>query len=63
MSPVHFQWGNRAFSLAAENGCVHMMKMLMNQYDMATMKPNKAGVDSGCFCVSRPDGCLMPKCV
>ncbi|XP_075871211.1 ankyrin repeat and death domain-containing protein 1A isoform X2 [Nelusetta ayraudi] len=35
--------GNKAFSLAAESGCVDMLKMLMDEYDMATMKPNKGG--------------------
>lgn len=47
-----FQSGNKAFSLAADNGCVEMLKMLMDEYEMATMKPNQARVDSGC---------LMPK--
>lgn len=41
------QAGNKAFSLAAENGCVDMLRLLMDDYDMATMKPNKVGVDSG----------------
>ncbi|XP_028271008.1 ankyrin repeat and death domain-containing protein 1B isoform X2 [Parambassis ranga] len=37
------QSGNRAFALAAEHGCVDMLKMLMDPYNMATMKPNKRG--------------------
>ncbi|TWW60062.1 Ankyrin repeat and death domain-containing protein 1A [Takifugu flavidus] len=32
--------GNRAFGLAAENGCVDMLEMLLEQYNMDTMKPN-----------------------
>lgn len=35
--------GNNAFSLAAENGCVEMLEMLMDEYNMATMMPNKRG--------------------
>nr|XP_046242911.1 ankyrin repeat and death domain-containing protein 1B [Scatophagus argus] len=35
--------GNRPFALAAEHGCVEMLEMLMDSYDMATMKPNKSG--------------------
>uniref|UniRef100_A0A672GS47 Ankyrin repeat and death domain containing 1B n=1 Tax=Salarias fasciatus TaxID=181472 RepID=A0A672GS47_SALFA len=32
------QSGNRAFAQAAKNGCVEMLEMLMDTYDMATMK-------------------------
>uniref|UniRef100_A0AAQ5XL53 Death domain-containing protein n=1 Tax=Amphiprion ocellaris TaxID=80972 RepID=A0AAQ5XL53_AMPOC len=35
--------GHRAFALAAEHGCVEMLEMLMEPYNMATMKPNKRG--------------------
>ncbi|KAK2837365.1 hypothetical protein Q5P01_014577 [Channa striata] len=35
--------GHRAFALAAEHGCVQMLEMLMDPYEMATMKPNKRG--------------------
>uniref|UniRef100_A0A3B5BKD1 Ankyrin repeat and death domain containing 1B n=1 Tax=Stegastes partitus TaxID=144197 RepID=A0A3B5BKD1_9TELE len=35
--------GHRAFALAAEHGCVEMLEMLMEPYNMATMKPNKVG--------------------
>ncbi|XP_070689859.1 ankyrin repeat and death domain-containing protein 1B [Pempheris klunzingeri] len=35
--------GHQAFALAAEHGCVQMLEMLMDQYNMATMKPNKRG--------------------
>uniref|UniRef100_UPI0037E964DE ankyrin repeat and death domain-containing protein 1B n=1 Tax=Semicossyphus pulcher TaxID=241346 RepID=UPI0037E964DE len=37
------QSGHRAFALAAEHGCVEMLEMLMDPYNMATMKPNKRG--------------------
>uniref|UniRef100_A0A3P9CDA4 Ankyrin repeat and death domain containing 1B n=1 Tax=Maylandia zebra TaxID=106582 RepID=A0A3P9CDA4_9CICH len=33
--------GHRAFALAAEHGCVKMLQVLMEPYNMATMKPNK----------------------
>lgn len=36
-----FQSGHRAFALAAEHGCVKMLQVLMEPYNMATMKPNK----------------------
>ncbi len=39
------QSGHRPFALAAEHGCVEMLEMLMDQYNMATMKPNKVCVD------------------
>ncbi|XP_073323352.1 uncharacterized protein ankdd1b [Pagrus major] len=35
--------GNRPFALAAEHGCAEMLDMLMEPYEMATMKPNKRG--------------------
>ncbi|XP_053277690.1 ankyrin repeat and death domain-containing protein 1B isoform X1 [Pleuronectes platessa] len=35
--------GHQAFALAAEHGCVDMLQMLMNPYEMASMKPNKRG--------------------
>uniref|UniRef100_A0A8D3AC94 Ankyrin repeat and death domain containing 1B n=1 Tax=Scophthalmus maximus TaxID=52904 RepID=A0A8D3AC94_SCOMX len=35
--------GRRAFALAAEHGCVDMLEMLTEPYEMATMKPNKRG--------------------
>lgn len=35
--------GHRAFALAAEHGCVKMLQVLMEPYNMATMKPNKRG--------------------
>lgn len=35
------QSGRRAFALAAEHGCVDMLEMLTEPYEMATMKPNK----------------------
>ncbi|KAM9360086.1 uncharacterized protein ankdd1b [Symphorus nematophorus] len=35
--------GHRAFALAAEHGCVDMLEMLIDPYNMATMKPNKRG--------------------
>lgn len=35
--------------MAAENGCVEMLEMLMDEYDMATMKPNKVCVDLVCL--------------
>ncbi|XP_078808398.1 uncharacterized protein ankdd1b isoform X3 [Oryzias latipes] len=35
------QLGRRPFALAAEHGCVEMLKILMEPYNMATMKPNK----------------------
>lgn len=41
---LSFQSGNWAFTLAAEHGCVEMLDMLMNQYNMATMKPNEVRV-------------------
>ncbi|XP_034547628.1 ankyrin repeat and death domain-containing protein 1B [Notolabrus celidotus] len=34
---------HRAFALAAKHGCVEMLELLMDPYDMATMKPNKSG--------------------
>ncbi|XP_041642381.1 ankyrin repeat and death domain-containing protein 1A [Cheilinus undulatus] len=37
------QSGKRAFALAAEHGCVEMLELLMDPYEMATMKPNKKG--------------------
>ncbi|XP_047446734.1 ankyrin repeat and death domain-containing protein 1A isoform X2 [Mugil cephalus] len=37
------QSGHRAFTLAAEHGCVDMLEMLIDPYNMATMKPNKRG--------------------
>ncbi|XP_038560445.1 ankyrin repeat and death domain-containing protein 1B-like [Micropterus salmoides] len=37
------QSGHGAFALAAEHGCVQMLDMLMDPYNMATMKPNKRG--------------------
>ncbi|CAN9513308.1 unnamed protein product [Ophioblennius macclurei] len=37
------QSGNRAFAQAAKNGCVEMLEMLIDPYDMATMKPDKRG--------------------
>ncbi|XP_068994985.1 ankyrin repeat and death domain-containing protein 1B isoform X1 [Embiotoca jacksoni] len=37
------QSGHRAFALAAEHGCVEMLEILMEPYNMATMKPNKRG--------------------
>ncbi|XP_078808397.1 uncharacterized protein ankdd1b isoform X2 [Oryzias latipes] len=37
------QLGRRPFALAAEHGCVEMLKILMEPYNMATMKPNKKG--------------------
>ncbi|XP_049435757.1 ankyrin repeat and death domain-containing protein 1A [Epinephelus fuscoguttatus] len=37
------QSGHRPFALAAEHGCVEMMDMLIEQYNMVTMKPNKVG--------------------
>ncbi|XP_077601127.1 ankyrin repeat and death domain-containing protein 1A-like [Stigmatopora nigra] len=38
------QSGYCAFAMAAEHGCLQMLKMLMEpDYDMATMKPNKKG--------------------
>lgn len=30
--------------MAAENGCVEMLEMLMDEYNMATMEPNKVRV-------------------
>lgn len=36
-----FQSEHRAFALAAEHGCVKMLQVLMEPYNMATMKPNK----------------------
>uniref|UniRef100_H3DD98 Ankyrin repeat and death domain containing 1B n=1 Tax=Tetraodon nigroviridis TaxID=99883 RepID=H3DD98_TETNG len=35
--------GNRAFALAADNGCVNMLEVLREQYNMDTMKPNQTG--------------------
>ncbi|XP_030592732.1 ankyrin repeat and death domain-containing protein 1A [Archocentrus centrarchus] len=35
--------GHRAFALAAEHGCVKMLQVLMEPYNMATMKPSKRG--------------------
>ncbi|XP_051924391.1 ankyrin repeat and death domain-containing protein 1A [Hippocampus zosterae] len=38
------QSGHCTFAMAAENGCVQMLQMLMEpDYNMATMKPNKKG--------------------
>ncbi|XP_038126897.1 ankyrin repeat and death domain-containing protein 1B isoform X3 [Cyprinodon tularosa] len=37
------QSGNRPFALAAEHGSLEMLKILMEPYSMATMKPNKRG--------------------
>ncbi|XP_029017328.1 ankyrin repeat and death domain-containing protein 1A [Betta splendens] len=37
------QSGHQAFALAAEHGCVQMLEMLMEPYQMAAMKPNKRG--------------------
>lgn len=37
--------------MAAEHGCVEMLDMLMDQYNMATMKPNKVCVDFSFWCV------------
>ncbi|KAM4576696.1 ankyrin repeat and death domain-containing protein 1A [Odontesthes bonariensis] len=37
------QSGHRPFALAAEHGCVKMLEILMEPYNMATMKPNKRG--------------------
>jgi len=35
------QSGHRPFALAAEHGCVEMLEIQMEPYNMATMKPNK----------------------
>ncbi|CAJ1068896.1 ankyrin repeat and death domain-containing protein 1B [Xyrichtys novacula] len=35
--------GHRAFLLAAKHGCVEMLELLLDPYNMATMKPNKRG--------------------
>uniref|UniRef100_H2SZC4 Ankyrin repeat and death domain containing 1B n=1 Tax=Takifugu rubripes TaxID=31033 RepID=H2SZC4_TAKRU len=43
--------GNRAFGLAAENGCVDMLEMLLEQYNMDTMKPNLVCRDSFFFSI------------
>ncbi|CAG07876.1 unnamed protein product, partial [Tetraodon nigroviridis] len=40
---VENQSGNRAFALAADNGCVNMLEVLREQYNMDTMKPNQDG--------------------
>lgn len=37
------QSGHRAFALAAEHGCVETLQMLIDPYNMATMKPNMRG--------------------
>uniref|UniRef100_A0A3B3YXC9 Death domain-containing protein n=1 Tax=Poecilia mexicana TaxID=48701 RepID=A0A3B3YXC9_9TELE len=37
------QSGHLPFALAAEHGSIEMLKMLMEPYNMATMKPNKRG--------------------
>ncbi|XP_041856626.1 ankyrin repeat and death domain-containing protein 1B isoform X2 [Melanotaenia boesemani] len=37
------QSGRLPFALAAERGCVQMLEMLMEPYNMATMKPDKKG--------------------
>ncbi|XP_008417083.1 ankyrin repeat and death domain-containing protein 1B isoform X2 [Poecilia reticulata] len=37
------QSGHRPFALAAEHGSIEMLKILMEPYNMATMKPNKRG--------------------
>ncbi|XP_037536997.1 ankyrin repeat and death domain-containing protein 1B [Nematolebias whitei] len=37
------QSGHRPFALAAEHGCVDMLQILMEPYNMATMKPNQRG--------------------
>uniref|UniRef100_A0A3B3XNF9 Death domain-containing protein n=1 Tax=Poecilia mexicana TaxID=48701 RepID=A0A3B3XNF9_9TELE len=37
------QSGHLPFALAAEHGSIEMLKMLMEPYNMATMKPNKDG--------------------
>lgn len=39
-----FQSGHRPFALAAEHGCVEMLKILTDPYNMATMKPDKVCV-------------------
>lgn len=44
-----FQSGHRAFALAAEHGCVKMLQVLMEPYNMATMKPNKVR-ERTCLC-------------
>ncbi|XP_059192547.1 ankyrin repeat and death domain-containing protein 1B [Centropristis striata] len=35
--------GHRPFALAAEHGCFEMIDMLIQPYNMGTMKPNKVG--------------------
>ncbi|XP_026198084.1 ankyrin repeat and death domain-containing protein 1B [Anabas testudineus] len=35
--------GHHTYALAAENGCVQMLEMLMDPYEMASMKPNQRG--------------------
>ncbi|TNM89465.1 hypothetical protein fugu_003699 [Takifugu bimaculatus] len=39
----HFSRETGLSGLAAENGCVDMLEMLLEQYNMDTMKPNLAG--------------------